>query len=103
MARWTDESRLPELMAICRRFGVNRLEVFGSAASGRFDPSLSDVDLLVELQAISPVEYAANYFGLLEALEGLLQRPVDLVTVSEVANPHFRESVDSSRRLVYAA
>jgi len=30
--------------ALCRRFHVARLEVFGSAASGTFDPAHSDVE-----------------------------------------------------------
>jgi predicted nucleotidyltransferase len=39
------------LAALCRRFGVARLEVFGSAARGvDFDVSESDVDFLVEFR-----------------------------------------------------
>ena len=38
------ETNLPALQALCRRFGVRRLDLFGSAATGRFDPALSDLD-----------------------------------------------------------
>ena len=37
-----------ELAELCRRYGVARLEVFGSAARGTdFDPQSSDADFLV--------------------------------------------------------
>ncbi len=40
-----------ELAELCRRYGVARLEVFGSAARGTdFDPQSSDADLLVEFR-----------------------------------------------------
>ncbi len=100
---WIDPDRLPDLAALCRRFGVRRLEVFGSAAGDAFDPEQSDVDLLVEFEDVPPLEYAESYFGLLEGLEDLLGRPVDLVTMDAIVNPYFRKSVDSSRRLLYAA
>ncbi|HJU20508.1 MAG TPA: hypothetical protein VJ770_28985 [Stellaceae bacterium] len=34
--------RLGEIAELCRRFGVRRLDLFGSAATGRFDPAQSD-------------------------------------------------------------
>jgi predicted nucleotidyltransferase len=40
-----EQSRLP---AVCRRYGVRRLEIFGSAARQDLDPRASDLDLLVE-------------------------------------------------------
>jgi hypothetical protein len=40
---------------------------------------------------------------LAEALAELFQRHVDLVVSSAVKNPYFRESLDRSRTLLYAA
>jgi predicted nucleotidyltransferase len=57
-------------------FGVRRLALFGSAARDQMR-SDSDIDVLVELAA--PVSYE-RYFALLERLERLLGRRVDLVT-----------------------
>ena len=37
-----------ELTEICRRYHVKRLDVFGSAAVGDFNPDTSDIDFLVE-------------------------------------------------------
>lgn len=46
--------------------------------------------------------YADRYFGLLEGLQNLFKRPVDLVD-SAIRNPHFREAVDRNKALLYAA
>lgn len=42
------EQRRPEVAALCSHFGVQSLEVFGSAADGAFDPAHNDIDFLVE-------------------------------------------------------
>jgi predicted nucleotidyltransferase len=94
------KSALDEL---CRRHHVRRLEIFGSAASDRFDPASSDLDFLVEFESLPRGAYADNYFGFLEALESLFERPVDLVSVSAIKNPYFREAVDQTKALLYAA
>ena len=42
------DSKRDALAALCRRFGVTRLEVFGSAVrDAGFDPKRSDADFLV--------------------------------------------------------
>ena len=88
---------------LCRRFRVRRLELFGSAAAGRFNPHSSDLDFLVEFEALRANEYADTYFGLLEALQKLFKRDVDLVVAGSVKNPYLRESIQRSRTLLYAA
>jgi predicted nucleotidyltransferase/uncharacterized protein with HEPN domain len=80
-----------------RRFRVRRPELFGSAASGRDRPGVSDPDLLVEIEPVPPGEYADAYLGLLEALEDLFGRPIDLVTPEGIKNPYFRRSVDETK------
>jgi uncharacterized protein len=92
-----------ELLELCERFAVRRLEVFGSAAGERFDPSRSDLDFLVELRTAPPGEMADRYFGLLEALEALFGRPVDLVMTAAIKNPYFLQGIEPSRTLLYAA
>lgn len=91
-----------DLIELCRRFRVVRLELFGSAAHAGFDPEKSDLDFLVEFQDLGPAAYADAYFGLLEALEDLFERPVDLVVPSAIKNPYFRASIDRSRVPLYA-
>ncbi|MGE3798660.1 MAG: nucleotidyltransferase domain-containing protein, partial [Thermomicrobiales bacterium] len=42
------EKHLDEIIRLCEEYGVARLEIFGSAVSGEFDPERSDVDFLIE-------------------------------------------------------
>lgn len=92
----------PELVELCRRFGVERLYVFGSAASGQFNARTSDLDFLVRMNDRRPTgAYADRYLGLAAALEELFGRRVDLVTEESIRNPHFRREVEATRQLVY--
>lgn len=91
------------LADLCRRYGVVRLELFGSAATGTYDAADSDLDFLVEFQALPEGKYADAYFGLLEGLESMFNHPVDLVVSSAIKNRYFQESVDRTKTLVYAA
>lgn len=88
--------------ALCRRYGVRRLDVFGSAVAGDFDPARSDLDLLVEFEE-RPRGLADAYFGLMDDLERLSGRKVDLITDRSIRNPYFRAAVERQRRPIYAA
>ena len=93
-----------ELQALCRRFHVHRLDVFGSAARGEdFEPARSDLDFLVEFQPLQPGAYVDAFFGLKEGLEELFGRPVDLISAAAIRNPYFRASVERTRAPLYAA
>lgn len=64
-----------EIADVCRRYRVQQLDVFGSAARGQdFDPQRSDVDFLVEFQPGPNTGYARTYFEFQEALEQLVGR-----------------------------
>ena len=91
------------LAELCWKFHVRRLELFGSAVCGTFHPQRSDLDFLVEFESLSAGEYAAAFLGLKQALENLFVVPVDLVDRSAIRNPYFRQSVESSKALLYAA
>ena len=88
---------------LCGRFQVRRLELFGSAASGGFNPRSSDLDFLVEFNELRPSEYADAYFGLLEELQKIFTPNVNLVTARSLRNPYLLESIQRSRALLYAA
>lgn len=93
-----------EIAELCRRFGVRQFAVFGSAARGAdFDPARSDLDFLVEFQPLQPGAYVDAFFDLKEGLEQLFDRPVDLVSAASIRNPYFRQSVDRTKALLYAA
>ena len=96
-------SHRAELERLCRRHGVRRLELFGSAASGHERAGESDLDFLVEFEPLGGGAYADAYFGMLESLEALFVRPVDLVVASAIKNPYFRQEADRTKVLLYAA
>ena len=97
-------NKRPELTALCRRYDVARLEVFGSAArGGDFDPERSDADFLVEFKAGSALPPLEQFFGLAQALEELLGRSVDLVEPSAIKNPFVRAAIERSREVVYGS
>jgi hypothetical protein len=92
------------IAALCRRYGVRRLEIFGSAARGDdFNPATSDADFLVEFAPSNDLPPLEQFFGLAENLETLLGRPVDLVDPKAVRNPYLLAGINQARELVYAA
>jgi predicted nucleotidyltransferase len=98
------ESRRAEIQGLCRRLGIRRLDLFGSATSDAFDLDASDVDVLVEFDAErAGFDYFGTYFPLKEELERLLGRAVDVVSVTSIRNPYFRDQVMRTRQPLYAA
>lgn len=96
------EQHRSEVETICRRFGVRRLDLFGSGVAHRTLPELGDLDFVVEFAPPTGPGYADRYFGLKEALEDLFKKPVDLVVASAITNPYFREAVEKTKAPVYA-
>lgn len=97
------QAKRDEAAELCRRFGVMRLELFGSATGDRFDPTASDLDFLVEFEPSAAGSPADRYFGLLESLQELYGRPVDLVDLTAIRNPYFLEAIKASRTVLHAA
>ncbi len=95
--------RTAEIQRLCGRHRVQRLALFGSAASGEHRDGASDYDFVVEFPPMPAGAYADAYFGLLEDLEQLLDGPVELVVGSAIRNPFFRQSVERTSALLYEA
>jgi predicted nucleotidyltransferase len=90
------------LVELCSRYRVERLYLFGSAVSERFDSRRSDLDFLVSFIDREPTgDYADRYLDFAEGLERLFGRHVDLVTEQSIRNPYFRHEVESTRQLIY--
>ena len=87
----------------CRRHGVRRLDVFGSALRDDFHPGESDVDLLVEFAPMEGYARVDAYFGLLEELRGILGRKIDLVMSGAVKNRYIVRDIEKTRQMLYAA
>jgi hypothetical protein len=94
------ERNIIKLRDLCTQYNVLQLYAFGSILTGNFKDD-SDIDFLVSFGEIELINYADNYFGLKFSLEDLLNRKIDLLEDKAIKNPFLRESIDSSKRLIY--
>jgi predicted nucleotidyltransferase len=88
-----------QLEDLCRRHGIRRLSVFGSALRGESRPD-SDLDVLVEFEPGSKV--GLRFITIQDELSALFGRPVDLNTPAFLSR-HFRERVLHEARALYEA
>lgn len=92
------------IIEICKKFRVLKLYVFGSALSDEFKLEKSDIDLAVIFDSSIKVENMADhYFGVIEELEKLLDRPVDLITLVSIKNKIFKKELENTMVSLYAA
>jgi predicted nucleotidyltransferase len=97
------QNNLNEMIAACKQHHVQTLSLFGSAAKNTLDED-SDIDLLVAFSdEIDVLDYADNYFSLLDRLQSILNRKVDLVSRKSLKNPILKEDVYRSKVDLYAA
>ncbi len=87
----------------CRRFGVLRLDVFGSALRDDFQSGTSDIDLLVQFGPLTSYELVDAYFGLLDELRAILGARVDLVMSDAVKNRYIAAEIERTKQVLYAA
>jgi uncharacterized protein len=97
------ENHRAELDEVCRKHHVKTLELFGSAAVGRFDPASSDLDFLLEFLPDAPNRIFNGYFDFKFDLERLFGQKVDLVMPRAVRNRYLLQAVNRQRTPVYAA
>lgn len=94
------EQNIDKIRDLCLKYKVARLFVFGSVLSKRFKKD-SDIDFVVDFQDIDLYDYADNYFDLKFSLEKIFKRNVDLLENKAISNPYLRQSIDSSKQLLY--
>lgn len=92
--------KLNELNALCQRYQVRRLFVFGSILTPRFNAD-SDIDFAVDFDRENIDNIFRAYCDLHEGLSSLFNRPVDLVDNAGVKNPYFKRELLNTRQLVY--
>ncbi len=100
------EDKKAEVAKLCEKYGVEKLDLFGSASGtgDGFDPDRSDLDFVVSFERRDPPDLFHRYFGLQEDLETLLGRRVDLVTENALAkDPSFAADISNTRVPLYAA
>lgn len=91
-----------EIAVLCERYGVSTLDLFGSAATGAFDPATSDLDFVVAFADYGP-GIAGRFIDFADALEALFGRRVDLISEPTKRNPYFWAAVNECRETVYAS
>jgi predicted nucleotidyltransferase len=97
------EDKRDAIATVCRKYGVTRLYVFGSAVRGDFRGGESDIDFLVEFGPMDGHAKAHAYFDLLDELRDLLGTDVDLVMAGAVKNRYIARDIERTRQLLYAA
>lgn len=95
------EDQKQNIADLCRKYEVRRLDLFGSAARGEFQPEKSDLDFIVQFARTGYAGYADAFLDFAEALERLLGCKVDLLTERMIRNPYFRASVEATRQIIY--
>lgn len=85
---------------LCKIHKVRQLFAFGSVLTNRFK-NISDIDFVVDFQGVGLYDYADNYFDFKSSLERLFNREVDLLEDKAIKNPYLRQSIDSSKHLIY--
>jgi predicted nucleotidyltransferase len=85
---------------LCELYGVDKLFAFGSAITEKFNDE-SDVDLLVDLEPMSPIKRGETLMHLWDDLEKVFGRRVDLLTEQSLTNRYLRENISRTKRLIY--
>ena len=87
-----------QLRALCERYHVRKLAVFGSILGPGFRPA-SDIDMLVEFEP-EHVPGFFRFYELQEDLSTLFTYPVDLNTAQSLSR-HFRQKVLDTAWVIY--
>ncbi len=95
--------KLDAISALCRKYGVVNMHLFGSAVGHDFEPGRSDVDLLVDFGSMDGYAKAHAYFDLLDELREVLGTEVDLVMVGAVKNRYIVADIERTKQMLYAA
>ncbi len=96
------EHNRTHIQALCRKYQISRLWLFGSALDERFNRD-SDIDLLYELDhdGLTGREHLDYFFGFADAMKDLLGREIDLVWYAGIRNPYFKEELDETKVLLH--
>ncbi len=94
------EMNMDKIVALCKKYKVAKLWVFGSILTPRFNDD-SDVDFSVIFHYDQIQDLFITFFDFIDELQALLGRKVDLVDETAVKNKYFREELDNTKYLIY--
>lgn len=96
------ELNMEKIIALCKKYKVAKLWVFGSILTPRFnDKSDVDFSVIFDDKQIKEHEWADIFFDFIDELRTLLGREIDMVCYTAVKNPYFKEELDNTKRLIY--
>ena len=85
----------------CRKWRISRFSLFGSVLREDFG-SDSDVDVLILFDP--PIVWSLyDWVDMIEELQAMFGRKVDLVSEEGLRNPFRREEILCTRRVIYEA
>lgn len=90
-----------DFIDLCRSYKVDKMYAFGSSITDHFNPSSSDIDLIVSVDIANPADRGEALLLLWDKLEFLFKRKVDLLTEESIQNPYLRSSIDRTKKLIY--
>lgn len=95
------QNRREDFSRLCQSHHISRLYAFGSSTGESFQENCSDIDLLVEIETMNPIERGESLISLWDELEKFFKRKVDLLTASSIRNPVLRQRIESTKILLY--
>lgn len=90
-----------EFVNLCRSHKVDKIYAFGSSITDHFDPSKSDIDIVVKIDIDEPADRGEALLSLWDKLETLFQRKVDLLTEDSIRNPYLKANINRTKKLIY--
>jgi len=95
------ENKIDQIGELCQSYKVEKLYAFGSVVSNHFNSKTSDIDFIVELGSLPPVEKGESLMNFWTDLEELFSRRIDLLSDQPIKNPFLRKSVEETKQLIY--
>ncbi len=86
------------IIPLCKKYGVRRMDIFGSFARGNATKE-SDIDLLVEFEGTKHI--FDRYMDLMMELEEKTHRKIDIITYQAIQNPIFKKVIEEERKILY--
>jgi predicted nucleotidyltransferase len=90
-----------ELVAICKKYYINELSIFGSSLRDDFNKN-SDIDILVSFDEKLDITLF-DIMDLEKEFFELLDRKVDIVEKKALKNPVRKNNILSTMEIIYAA
>lgn len=98
------KTHIDDLKQLCKKYAVQELYLFGSAAKDDFNEQLSDLDFVVRFSdKLEPVDFADHYFSLLEDLSKLFGKKIDLLSYRALKNEVIIREIEQTKVPLYAA